>query len=241
MAARRAVAGQARWGTGTGRSAARLALTGALAVALAAVPLALLVRAGWAPLVDADMAVTRAAERAVHASALLLHTARLATLLGDPTATWLLVTAAAAVLAARRAWRLAAFLLLSRAGAQLLSSALKAAVDRARPVFDLPVDTARGPSFPSGHTVAAAATWTALAVLVLLLVRPHRRWPVLAAALLVAAAVAASRVLLGVHYLSDVVGGLLLGAGWVALCVALLLRPQPDGAGPGRDPVGTGH
>lgn len=186
--------------------------------------------------------MTRAAERAVHASALLLGGARLATLLGDPTATWLIVAAVAGGLAARREWRSAGFVLIARAGAQLLSTGLKAAVDRTRPVFEVPVASAGGPSFPSGHSVAAAATWTALAVLGLVLVRPRRRAPVLAAAVAVPAAVAASRVLLGVHYLSDVVGGVLLGAGWVAICAALLLRLDPaEGGRRARDRGGTGH
>jgi membrane-associated phospholipid phosphatase len=43
--------------------------------------------------------------------------------------------------------------------------------------------------------------------------------------------VAASRVLLGVHYVSDVVGGLLLGLGWTALCAAVLVRWRVETGG----------
>ena len=75
-----------------------------------------------------------------------------------------------------------------------------------------------GPSFPSGHTTGAAACFAAFA-LVLGRGRSRNTQAVLAgAAVFVALAVAASRVLLGVHWLTDVLGGLALGWGWFALC-----------------------
>lgn len=197
---------------------------GAVALAVALVPLALLVRAEWPPLVDLDQAATDAAEDAVQSSGALLAAARAVTLLGDPG----LVTAAslllAAVLAARGHARLALLVVAVRAGTQVLSTSLKAALDRARPVFDVPVDAAAGGSWPSGHTIAAAGFWTVLAVLALPHVRQSRRAAVLAGGVAVAALVGVSRVLLGVHHLSDVVGGLLLGVGWTAVCTAVLVR-----------------
>lgn len=208
------------------RAGARVLVAGAGAAALlvALVPLALLVRAEYPPLVALDLDVTAAAERTVQASDALLAAARLVTLLGDPalvTGTTLVV---AAVLARRGHGRLALLLLAVRAGTQLLSTTLKVAVDRARPVFDVPVDTAAGGSWPSGHALAAVGLYTSLAVLALPHVRPARRPLLLAAGVAVAVAVAVSRVLLGLHYLSDVVGGLLLGAGWTAVCTAVLVR-----------------
>jgi undecaprenyl-diphosphatase len=217
-----------RWAAERALGRLALALAGALALVLAAVPLALLVRSAWPPLTDADEAVTRAAEDAVTRSDLLLALARAVTLAGDPALTWVLVLVVAAVLLRRGFARLALFLVVARAGAQLLSTALKAAVDRARPVFDEPVDTALGGSFPSGHSLAAAAVWTALAVLAVPLVRGGWRYAVVAAAVLVAGAVAASRVLLGVHYVSDVVGGFVLGTGWTVVCAAVLVAWRAD-------------
>jgi undecaprenyl-diphosphatase len=216
------------------RAAGRLALAlaGAFAVGLVLVPLALLVRSAWDPLIRADEAVTRAAERAVGASPPLLDAARAVTLLGDPVLLWLLVVALAGVLTVRGHGRAALLLLAVRLVAQVLSTGTKAAVDRARPVFDVPVDTALGASFPSGHALGSAAVWTAVAVVALPLVAPPRRPWLLAAAAVVAALVAASRVLLGVHYLSDVVGGFVLGAGITALCTALLVRWRRDEGGP---------
>ena len=203
------------------RAGARLllGLLGALAVALVAVPLALLVRGEYAPLVGVDRDVSAQAEGAVDDSSLLLTAAQLVTHLGDP----ILVTVAAALLAGvlwrRGDTRLALYVAAARVGAIVLSQGLKHLVDRARPVFDAPVATALGPSFPSGHAIGSAAFWTTCAVLVM----PHVRRPrlVLLCAVLVAVLVAASRVLLGVHYLSDVSGGLLLGLGWAGICTAV--------------------
>jgi membrane-associated phospholipid phosphatase len=111
------------------------------------------------------------------------------------------------------------FLLVVVAGDSLVTNLVKEGVDRARPTLD-PAAAALGPSFPSGHSSTAAATFAALALLVGRR-RPHAQKAVLAGlAVGLAVAVACSRVLLDVHWLSDVVGGLALGWGWFALCAA---------------------
>lgn len=204
-----------------GRAGARLtiALLGGLAVLLAAVPLGILVRADHPGLVEADLEVSRAAEGAVARSAALLLAARAVTLLGEPV----LITLAAAVLALllHRSGRsrLALFVVAARVGAIVLSQGLKAIVDRARPVFDEPVATALGASFPSGHALGSAAFYATAAVLLQPYVR--RDLLLLCGALLVSALVAASRVLLGVHFASDVSAGLAIGMGWAAVCTAV--------------------
>jgi membrane-associated phospholipid phosphatase len=120
------------------------------------------------------------------------------------------------------------FLVAVVAGQKLLSDELKDLVDRARPAVN-PIAHTLGPAFPSGHTAAAAASFAAIA-LVLGRGRARDVRSLLAAgAMFAAVAVAASRVLLGVHWLSDVIGGLALGWAWFAACsLALggrLLRP----------------
>jgi undecaprenyl-diphosphatase len=98
-----------------------------------------------------------------------------------------------------------------------LANTVKELVDRERPPV-LHLAPSSGFSFPSGHTAAAAATWAAVA-LVVGRGRPLRVKAWLAAgAALVTVAVASSRVLLGVHWLTDVIGGAALGFGWFVVC-----------------------
>jgi undecaprenyl-diphosphatase len=103
---------------------------------------------------------------------------------------------------------------LSLGGAMLLSDTVKALVSRPRPPLEH-LQVVTGSSFPSGHATQTSAFWFSL-VLVLQASRaaPRRAWMAAAPALLLVLAVAASRVYLGVHYPSDVVAGVLLGAGW---------------------------
>jgi undecaprenyl-diphosphatase len=109
------------------------------------------------------------------------------------------------------------FLVAVTIGQTLMSNGIKSMVDRARPAIN-PVAHTLGPSFPSGHTTGAAACFAAFA-LVLSRGRSRNVQAALAgAAVAIAVAVAASRVLLGVHWLTDVLGGLALGWAWFALC-----------------------
>jgi membrane-associated phospholipid phosphatase len=150
-----------------------------------------------------------------------------------PTSTWLLglvtwlgstvtvlaVTVALGALEWLRRRRLAvlAFLVMVVVGQNLIANTVKALVERERPPVPH-LAPSSGFSFPSGHAAAAAATWAAV-VLVLGRGRPLRvkAWLAAGAAALTVA-VAASRVLLGVHWLTDVIGGAALGFGWFVVC-----------------------
>ncbi len=108
------------------------------------------------------------------------------------------------------------FLVVAIGGTLAINNLVKALVGRARPDIARLVG-ASGSSFPSGHSANAAVTYAALA-LVLGRGRSYRTKVVLAStAAMVAVAVAMSRVLLGVHWLTDVVAGLALGWGWFAV------------------------
>ncbi len=214
-----------------GRALGRIgaALVGLVLLAALIGPVAVLVHERWTPLLRLDERVTRAAEQAVETVPGLLAAARVVTLLGDPTGLTAASAVGALVLLALGHRRLALYLVVVRIGSLLLSTTLKQAVGRARPVFETPVDSAFGLSFPSGHALGSAAMWLAAAVVVLPLVRARR--PVLVGALGVALLVAASRVLLGVHFLSDVTAGCVLGAGWTAVCTSLFaLWRQEEGS-----------
>ena len=135
--------------------------------------------------------------------------------------TWFAIVAG--LLAAAYAWwrgssRLVVpFLFVVVAGDKLLTTAVKDLADRARPTLN-PIAETLGPSFPSGHSSTAAALFAGIA-LVVGIGRPRVTRAVIAGVGVgLAVAVAASRVLLDVHWLSDVVAGLALGWAWFAVC-----------------------
>ena len=190
--------------------------------------LSLLVSRHWGPLQRLDTSAEVAVHQVVLGAGWLRSAAFAATALGAAPCRIVVtvVVAAGLLLTARR--RLALFLVVTVVGGTLANSGLKALVGRARPLFDDAIATEPSSSFPSGHTMGA----TVLAASLLLLAWPAlgRRWRPLAslATVLVVAAVAASRVLLGVHYLSDVVGAVLAGLVWVALSAVAFLGWRAD-------------
>jgi len=109
------------------------------------------------------------------------------------------------------------FLLLVEGGQLLLVNLIKVVVDRARPDIN-PLAEFSAASFPSGHTATAAASFAALALLMGRRRSPIARVGLAAAAAGLTALVASTRVLLGVHWTTDVLAGASLGWGWAALC-----------------------
>jgi membrane-associated phospholipid phosphatase len=120
----------------------------------------------------------------------------------------------------RHLYRLATFLAVTAIGSSLLNEAIKRTVGRTRPVLVNPIATATGKSFPSGHTQAAIVGYGILVLIFLPVVA--RRWrPVLiAVATLMVLLIGFSRIALGVHYLSDVIGGIIIGSAWLLAMTA---------------------
>lgn len=135
--------------------------------------------------------------------------------------TWFVLAAAVAVSAVeivrtRNRW-IPAFLLTVVLGEVILVNAIKEVLDRVRPTFN-PITETLGPSFPSGHSATAAAFYAAAALVLSRGRTPRVRALLAGGGVAIAVGVAESRVLLGVHWLSDVVAGLAFGWAWFALC-----------------------
>jgi len=124
------------------------------------------------------------------------------------------------VLLRERAWVDLGFLLATFAGSALAVAVLKAWFDRPRPDLGSVVALPSSASFPSGHATAGVASLGAAAVLVAERL-PSRRarawlWSVVAVA---GVAVGLSRIVLNVHYVTDVLAGWCLGLAWLAACM----------------------
>jgi membrane-associated phospholipid phosphatase len=197
----------------------------AVAAFLVLVPfalLALLVLGAWPPLFRLDAAITDA----LHGYA-LEHPAfgRAMSLWSDVFAPNPLRVAAAVLvgwLLVRRAPRLALWVVTTMTVGGLLGGLLKLLVGRHRPDLLNPVARAAGFSFPSGHTLNATLAAGVLLLVFLPYARNRRglRWGLWTGAVLLAAVTGLSRIALGVHWTSDVVGGWLLGAAVVAATAA---------------------
>ncbi len=120
----------------------------------------------------------------------------------------------------RRDWGPLLYLAAVGVGITLLNNGLKLVVDRDRPDIAQLAGHA-GSSFPSGHSAAAAACWAAIALVVTRRQRISVRTVGASVAVFVAVAVATTRVLLGVHWLSDVVAGVAVGWAWFFVTTVL--------------------
>jgi membrane-associated phospholipid phosphatase len=139
---------------------------------------------------------------------------------GSPALSLVLATFVCIVLYRRRALVDAALLPVVLGGAELLNLVLKLSFHRARPeVGFVHLDTY---SYPSGHAMMAAATYGAFTFLFWGRARTRwRRMSMVAATSVLVFLIGFSRLYLGEHYLSDVLGGVAAGAAWLGLSIAL--------------------
>ena len=139
---------------------------------------------------------------------------------GTPPALWL-VTGVSVVFALRhRVPRLALFLVATTLGGGIVSTAIKVLVDRPRPEVDHPIVTAFGKSFPSGHALSSTVVYGAVLLAFLPMLPRARRHLAVGVVAALVLMIGASRLLLGVHFLTDVVAGHILGLAWLCGAVA---------------------
>ncbi|MFJ1755515.1 phosphatase PAP2 family protein [Kitasatospora sp. NPDC088134] len=195
-------------------------LAAVAAFGVAAVPAALLlvlVEANWPPLHRLDAGAAGRLHTLVREHPGALDVLRvLSDVVWDPLTMRLLAAAAVGVLLWRRAWRLALWAAATVTASGLIGWGVKAAVARARPALPDPVAHAPGFSFPSGHAMTAATCCAVLLLVSLPVLGPRGRRAAWAAALVSVLGVGFTRVALGVHWVSDVLGGWLLGTALVA-------------------------
>lgn len=185
------------------------------------------------PLVLADLRVSAwiAGRRVAWLTAL----ARAVTTLGSAVVLVPLLVAAGAWFGRRRRWGAVIVLAVGYLGAVGLYSAAKVLIARARPEAAVAAVEQAGWAFPSGHATGSVVVYGLLALLLAgTLTRPWRRASLCAGAAVIVLAVGATRVYLGVHWLSDVVAGWALGALWLALLATSLTAVRRWPGGPGR-------
>ena len=204
-----------------GRYGLRVTLFG-LAFLLVAIPFGLLLdqvkRNG--PLLQVDTSAARHLHEWVRQSDDLVRQLKILTFFGSPVWFYVIVIPAIFWVWRRGHVRLAVFLVVTTLGGGLLDTIVKEAVGRARPSLVDPVATAHGKSFPSGHAMSSTVVYGALLMVFLPVIGRRYRPVVLGGAVLLVAAIGFSRLALGVHFITDVLGGIVLGLAWLAASAA---------------------
>lgn len=119
----------------------------------------------------------------------------------------------------KKKWSLGLFFMLASGIGSLFNILLKGLFKRARPDIHQLI-TAHGYSFPSGHSMGSFILYGSIAYIILHYA--HRKGPKIFGVVLMAMLIffiGTSRVYLGVHYPSDIVGGYLAGGAWLFICI----------------------
>jgi membrane-associated phospholipid phosphatase len=170
----------------------------------------------------------------VRATPLVSNAMAAVSFLGAPTTLTIVAVAGSLLLLYRRRHSEAVRLSTVVLGGNFLNFCLKHLIQRGRPVFDDPIFSLPTYSFPSGHAMASTVFYGLLSIYALVNAKQrYAAYVAVAAAAFMVALVSFSRVYLGLHYLSDVVGGIAEGVAWLALCFAALhyIRRREASAG----------
>jgi undecaprenyl-diphosphatase len=198
------------------------------------------VRLQWAPLESADHGAAAGINNLIAGNATLVSAVKAVTWLGSNGVLWTVIAAATAILAIRRQWRLAAYLLVTGAGALILDPILKSLVGRLRPVVAHPIAHGTGNSFPSGHSLGSIVCYGAILLVFLPAARGRWRTAFITVIVALIALIGISRILLGVHYLSDVLGAWAVGITWLGVTTLAFELTRSAAGQPVTDPVTQG-
>lgn len=156
-----------------------------------------------------------------HLPASVLRALAMFTQLGGTPWVATMATLTLLVLLLRRQWGLAGVWAIAQIGIMPLTSGIKAIVERPRPLHDHGFVTEAGWSFPSGHALGSVVFYGMLAYVLLRLLPARWHRAVIAGAMLLIGGIGISRILLQVHYFSDVMAGYAFGTLWLLLCIGM--------------------
>lgn len=185
-----------------------------------------MVASHWPVLVTGDQATDTVAHGDALTRHWLLIAARTATAIGEPVVVDLLAAVVVVVLLVLKRWRAGVVVALARGGELVCESGVKGLVARPRPALVHPITSASGYSFPSGHDGGSAAVYGALALVFSARLARWARLMLVAGTALLVGAVVISRVVLGVHYPSDVAAGVALGLAWLSGAALVVNLPR---------------
>ncbi len=145
------------------------------------------------------------------------HFLTILTIIGTPAGLGVLIVIAAVLLGLRKRWRWGAYLIVTCGVGGLLNLQLKAFFARARPDLAEALRDAHGYSVPSGHAMGSTIVFGAFAYLAFRILNKWRpRAAALAFCCAMILAICASRIYLGVHWISDVAAGIAAGLIWLS-------------------------
>jgi undecaprenyl-diphosphatase len=202
--------------------------------------LLVLVRLQWLPFESVDHGTAATINRLVAGRHALVTVVKWVTLLGSTAVLCVVIGTPAVGLALRRRWRLAIYLLVTGAGALVLDPVLKSLVGRLRPVVAHPIAHGAGSSFPSGHSLGSIVCYGAVLLVFLPAARGRWRPAFITVLVTLVALIGISRILLGVHYLSDVVGGWAIGIAWLGVTAFAFELTRRSAGQPVTDPMQEG-
>lgn len=199
----------------------RLTLFG-IALALVAIPFGFfldqVLRRGV--FIEVDTWAANHLHEMVRDSPMAVHALQVVSFLGKPIWFVVMCVPIGVFLLRRGHFHLAVFLAATTIGGGAVDTWVKAAVNRDRPSLEDPVATAFGHSFPSGHAMQAVVVYGSLLLIFLPIVPTTRRRLAIGATAVLALAIGLSRLALGVHFISDVLGAYALGLAWLAAATA---------------------
>jgi undecaprenyl-diphosphatase len=181
------------------------------------VVLLVLVASQWPPLESVDHRTAARLNDLVSGHPAVVAVIKAVTTLGSTPVLAGVVALALLYLAIRREWRLALFLIASAVGGFIIDPVLKDLVGRLRPVVAHPIAHGLGNSFPSGHALNSTICYGAILLVFLPVARGNWRKAFKIIIFSLIALIGITRILLEVHFISDVIGGWAIGIAWLGI------------------------